>query len=233
MSNFLKDKPKRSIETIILIVSSLLMVCLGLAMMFTSGNWILYGTYVGGGLLIAFGTYFMIRYFLKEEFLSVSNYGFAWGLSIVVLGAICFIRADVIVAKIGLIIGFILLVYGAILLQHTFAAFHMEGKLWWLILIFSLVTIASAVLMFIDYQLFVTNRSIYFYSLLIANGLIVNISLITFASTIKKKTNATKVRINRTMEENPNDFPLSENDSVNGSNDDSSVKVEDDNAFED
>lgn len=98
-----------------------------------------------GILLICFGAFFMIKYFFNKEYIQVSNYGFTMGVILVIIGAVFIFKAEAISVFIDSIVALVAVVLGAIMLQQSFALFHIQRSTWFISLILGVLTIAASI----------------------------------------------------------------------------------------
>ncbi len=98
-----------------------------------------------GILLICFGAFFMIKYFFNKEYIKVSNYGFTMGVILVIIGAVFIFKAEAISVFIDSIVALVAVVLGAIMLQQSFALFHIQRSTWFISLILGVLTIAASI----------------------------------------------------------------------------------------
>ncbi len=104
----------------------------------------------GGILFICFGAYYMLKYFFNHEYTRVSNYGFTMGVILVIIGSAFIFKANYISGFIDVIVCIIGGLFGAIMLQQTFALFHMQRGTWIITLLFGAATIAASVYMLLN-----------------------------------------------------------------------------------
>jgi len=109
-----------------------------------------------GILFICFGAYYMIKYFFNQEYKKVSNYGFTMGVILIIIGAIVIFKADSIASFIDGLVCIIGVIFGAIMLQQSFALFHMERGSWFISLILGLATIGCSIYFLLDNAKFFT-----------------------------------------------------------------------------
>ncbi len=100
---------------------------------------------VVGILFICFGAYYMIRYFFNHEYTRLTNYGFTMGVILVIIGAVFIFQAGIISSFIDALVYLIGFVLGAVMLQESFALFHIQRGTWFFSLLFGLLTIAASV----------------------------------------------------------------------------------------
>lgn len=145
------------------IITALLFLAMGIALLVTNAAFIYNLVYTclvaaAGILLIIFGAFFMIKYFFSQEFKRVTNYSFTQGVILIIIGALIIFKADSLSNFIDAIVCLAGAVLGAVMLQQSFALFHLKRKTWILILIFGLAAIASSLFFFVNgMQLFTGN----------------------------------------------------------------------------
>lgn len=98
-----------------------------------------------GILFICFGMYYMIKYFFNHEYVRITSYGFTMGVILVIIGAVFIINADVVSSFIDALICLMGVVFGAVMLQQSFALFHIQRGSWFISLILGFATIAASI----------------------------------------------------------------------------------------
>ena len=98
-----------------------------------------------GILFICFGMYYMIKYFFNHEYIRVTSYGFTMGVILVIIGSVFIINAALVSSFIDALICLIGVVFGAVMLQQSFALFHIQRGSWFLSLIFGAATISASI----------------------------------------------------------------------------------------
>ena len=133
-----------------------------------------------GILFIVFGAWYMIKYFFNHEYTRISNYGFTMGVILVIIGAIFIFQANYISAFIDALVCLIGIILGAVMLQQSFALFHIQRGTWFLCLIFGLATVGLSIYFLIAPQKFF-ERNVITCSYLIAIGALSLFSLLLMA----------------------------------------------------
>ena len=98
-----------------------------------------------GILFICFGMYYMIKYFFNHEYIRITSYGFTMGVILVIIGAVFIINADVVSTFIDALVCLIGVVFGAVMLQQSFALFHIQRGSWFLSLLLGIATITGSI----------------------------------------------------------------------------------------
>ncbi len=155
-----------------------------------------------GILFIAFGAYYMIKYFFNHEFTRISNYGFTMGVILVIIGAVFIFQANYIATFIDALVCLIGVVFGAVMLQQSFALFHMQRGTWAINLIFGVATVAASIYLLLNPVQFFTGAMIPMVYL-IAVGALSLVSLLLMVIGIKDHKKDANRNYNRNMEESP------------------------------
>ncbi|MBR5636393.1 MAG: DUF308 domain-containing protein [Pseudobutyrivibrio sp.] len=132
------------------IVASLIYLALGICFVVLDANLVSnlvysYSVLAVGIFFICFGAWYMIKYFFNHEYIKISNYGFTMGVILVVIGALFIFQANTISGYIDALICLIGLVLGAVMLQQSFALFHMQRGTCFVSLFFGLVSVTASV----------------------------------------------------------------------------------------
>ena len=98
-----------------------------------------------GILFICFGMYYMIKYFFNHEYVRITSYGFTMGVILVIIGATFIINAGTVSAFIDALVCLIGIVFGAVMLQQSFALFHIQRGSWFISLLLGIATIAASI----------------------------------------------------------------------------------------
>jgi len=156
-----------------------------------------------GILFIIFGVYYMIKYFFNHEFVRVSNYGFTMGVILMIIGSVIIFKADHISSFIDALVCLIGFIFGAIMLQQSFALFHMQRFTWFISLVLGAATIASSVYLLMENAKFFTGEFISAVYLVTVGGVSL-FSLILMALGL----NGHKKDSNKIYKRNVEDSPL-------------------------
>jgi uncharacterized membrane protein HdeD (DUF308 family) len=160
-----------------ILILSLLLIVLGAVMLVTDTIRIIYFCYGAGGCLLVWGIWLISRYFLHHEFQQTTNYGFAVGTMVVILGAIALIRAGEIAEAIPDYLGVLVLLEGVVMLQNTVQLKNLRGKLWVLCLIFSLLSVMASLVILLDIRHLISKQTDLLYLILVVTGVFALISL--------------------------------------------------------
>ena len=98
-----------------------------------------------GIIFICFGTYYMIKYFFNHEFTRITSYSFTMGVILVIIGAVFIMNASYVSVFIDSLICLLGIVFGAIMLQQSFALFHIQRGTWFLNLLLGIATIGGSI----------------------------------------------------------------------------------------
>ncbi|MCR5415531.1 MAG: DUF308 domain-containing protein [Pseudobutyrivibrio sp.] len=132
------------------ILISLIYIAAGVSMLLLDADFISQLVYsflilALGILFICFGVYHMIKYFFNQEYTKVSNYGFTTGVLLLIIGSLFIFQANEISTYIDTIVCLISIVLGAVMLQQSFALFHIRRPSWFIGLIFGIATIGTSI----------------------------------------------------------------------------------------
>ena len=153
-----------------------------------------------GILFICFGAFYMIKYFFNHEFKRITNYGFTMGVILVIIGAVFIFKADAISAFIDVLVCLIALIFGAIMLQESFALFHMQRGAWVISLLLGFCTIAASVYMLLTPFTFFTGDFIPSLFLVVVGGVSL-FSLLLMVIGLGDHKKDSKKNYNRNMED--------------------------------
>ncbi|SDB10169.1 Short repeat of unknown function [Pseudobutyrivibrio sp. YE44] len=136
------------------VVTSIAMLALGICMLVLDTKFIAslvysYSVLSVGILFICFGAWYMIKYFFHHEYIRITNYGFTMGVILVIIGALSIFNANMVSGFIDGLVCLIGIVLGAIMLQQSFALFHIQKVSWLFCLVFGGATIAASVYFFL------------------------------------------------------------------------------------
>ncbi len=166
-----------------------------------------------GILFIVFGAWYMIKYFFNHEYIKISHYGFTMGVILVIIGSVFIFKANTISSYIDVLVCLIGIVLGAVMLQQSFALFHIQRGSWFFSLIFGLVAIGFSIF-FIITPLKFFQGNLYGCIYLIAIGALSLFSLILMAIGIKDHKNDAERIYNRNLEDAPTTAKTASDDSI-------------------
>ena len=155
-----------------------------------------------GILFICFGAFYMIKYFFNHEFTRITNYGFTMGVILVIIGAVFIFKANYISAFIDSLVCVIAFIFGAIMLQESFALFHMQRGSWVISLLLGFCTIAASVYMLMTPFEFFSGDFIPSLFLVVVGGVSL-FSLLLMVIGLSDHKKDSKKNYNRNMEESP------------------------------
>ncbi len=222
------------------ILAAVIYVALGAALLFINPSTIYNLVYsflvlACGILFIAFGAFYMIKYFFKQEFRRVANYGFTLGVIFIIIGSIFIFKAIQIATFINDIVCLGGLVFGAIMLQQAFALFHIQRSSWFISLIFGAATIAASIYFLVN-QLTFFDGNIIGAAYLCAVGAISLVSLLMMALGLRDHKKDSNRLFQRNMEEAPSsksgDSIFEEDSFEEPQKNDTGTEAKDDNLFD-
>ncbi len=166
-----------------------------------------------GILFIVFGAWYMIKYFFNHEYTKITHYGFTMGVILVVIGSIFIFQANYISTFIDVLVCLIGVVIGAIMLQQSFALFHISRGIWFLSFIFGIAAIGTSIF-------FVMTPVKFFQSelipcvYLISVGSVSLLSLIFMVIGLHNHKKDSELLYNRNMEDAPGKSKSAVDDSI-------------------
>lgn len=200
------------------IVASLAYLAVGICLLALDAGFISNLVYsfsvLGVGILfIVFGAWYMIKYFFNHEFIKISNYGFTMGVILVIIGALFIFKANTISTFIDALVCLIGIVLGSVMLQQSFALFHIQRGTWFISLLFGVAAIGFSILFIIKPIKFFSG-DLYACIYLISIGGLSLFSLILMAIGLKDHKNDVQKIYNRNMEEAPVTAKTAADDSI-------------------
>lgn len=131
-------------------ISAVLYVILGIFLLFfpeTSAKTICYAFAV---ILIIFGVGYLVSYFTKDLLENYLKNDLVTGLVTISIAIFIFIRVEIVLSLLPVILGLVVLISSIIKLQHAIDLFRIHYSGWWIILIVSLLSIALSILLLSD-----------------------------------------------------------------------------------
>ena len=133
------------------LISSIILIILGLLLFFESVDTIITISYIIGSLIIAMGTLAFINYFTSGD--SYKGLSIGYGLICVILGVLIITNPVAIASIIPVIIGIGIIINSAIKLQYSLELKKVSSNMWKTTLIVSLIsTICGVVILFNPFQ---------------------------------------------------------------------------------
>ncbi len=163
------------------IMLSSLFALTGALMLFVPGMKSLYFLYVTSGVLLVAGAWLMFRFFLKKGYQRITDYNFSIGLLIFVFGVVVLIRAGDMTEFFTTLLGILIAMEAAILLQLAIQIIGLHGKAWPLPMFSAIIVLAYSLLVLTGYKGIFKNNETLFYGCLFGSGLLGLISLIAAA----------------------------------------------------
>ena len=106
--------------------------------------------YAFGGLLLIYGIVYIIHYFSDGNNRSFYDFGMVNGLIAAGIGIFFIVEADSVVGSLGFVLGLIIVIDSFIKFQKALELQKAKYSNWWVILIFSFLTIALGVVLIIN-----------------------------------------------------------------------------------
>ncbi|SDW06372.1 Short repeat of unknown function [Lachnospiraceae bacterium KHCPX20] len=145
----------------IVVMLSILFVVMGALMTFLSGMESVYFCYVMAGFFLLGGAWLSIRYFVKEEYLHITNYDFSFGILMLISGVLLCVRAKDLLPGYFVLLGILLLVEAVFLLQFAIMTKTLQGgEVWLVILLFSLLVAGLSLFVLLKTDYILSNTSL-------------------------------------------------------------------------
>lgn len=165
-----KEKNKLEFGTGGMIILSAVYIAFGLLMLLVPGIEEVYIIYVLSIVLIGFGLFLAVRYFLSGLYRRFGNFSFSLGI-LAAAGGICLlIRADTVASFFNLFLGICILMTAVIKLQNAVALSTMKYPYWAFFFVLSLVFLAAAMIIILNPMEVYSEYLDIVYYILIADG---------------------------------------------------------------
>lgn len=187
--------------TVSVFLTSIFLIALGLVMF--SVKTTMFGPFCKllSSIIVIIGLYSMISYFVKDQYKNTGNYGFVSGASILALGAIAFINSGNLVAVFPLILGYIILVLGLLLIQHTIDMKLLQKGPWALSLVFAVILFVCGIFVIVNPDSFVDTNFYSFCIILIIAGVFTIISTVCYMVSVMRFNKEGRINLDRNLEE--------------------------------
>jgi uncharacterized membrane protein HdeD (DUF308 family) len=100
--------------------------------------------YVGGALLIAWGVFRIVMYFVSG--MRTINYSLVGGVTLILIGSILCARPDLVEAILTIAVGVVLIIDGIAKLQHCMQIVLLKESGWWINIIVSVVSVVLGII---------------------------------------------------------------------------------------
>ena len=135
------------------IISSLVLIVLGVLLIVQSEATVITISYVIGGILIALGVLAILKFFKNIKDDERTDLDIVYGIVCIILGIIIIQNPEAIASIIPFILGFIIIVNSATKLQYSFQLKKEKNKLWISTLLLSLImAICGSILIFNPFE---------------------------------------------------------------------------------
>ncbi|MCF0131582.1 MAG: DUF308 domain-containing protein [Pseudobutyrivibrio sp.] len=197
-----------TIGLVVYVVLSVLLAVVGGLMLFTTQELITsivyeYSIYGLGGLFLLCGLYFIIKYFTKQEYYNLSNYGFTFGVVLIVAGILVVVNRLIIESYINMFLIITSLILGTTDFQYSLSMKHTRFNGYIGGIIVAVISVAGSILMLWDYMKWVSNKSNIYFGFLMTVGIFSLITLLlTFISLKRDNREKDKAAI-RNLEDDP------------------------------
>lgn len=142
-------KPVRTAK-VSYIIMSVLIFALGITIMVFPSLPKIVICRVIGAFLCAYGIIKIIGYFSNDLYSLAFQFDLAYGLLIIVLGAVMIIFTENFVSALGFILGVVILVDALFKIQSSVDAKKFGLSKWWLIALFAIITVLAGIFLVID-----------------------------------------------------------------------------------
>lgn len=132
------------------ILTSTLLFCLGILLIFESEVTVITISYVIGSILVAAGTFALIRYVsVNKKGFDASELDLLYGIVTIILGILIITHPQAIASIIPIILGIAIIISSASKIQYAFNLKNNENELWKTTMVIALIsTICGIVLLF-------------------------------------------------------------------------------------
>ncbi len=133
------------------IVSSILLLILGILLVFESEATIFTISYIVGAILICAGAYALIRFFTnsRKNYISIMGLDVLYGIVTIILGGLIIKNPGAIGSLLPIVLGIAIVVSSANKIQYAFSLKNSDNDLWKTTMIISLIgTICGVILLF-------------------------------------------------------------------------------------
>ena len=144
------DKEKKFDGTAVQIAISSICVATGAVLIFVPQVRLDIMCYVFCIVLILAGAFAILRFFMKEGYKEIQNYGFSLGFFLILLGCSGLIRADKVIGGITGYMGMISMVLGIVILQGMVQLKALKNPVWVVELVLAIVSLVSSFLTLLD-----------------------------------------------------------------------------------
>lgn len=151
--------------------------------------------YLLGAALVLYGGYRIIAYFAKPAVAEAMQFGVAIGLASVVMGILLLVKANMVVAVFGMIVGIALLVDSILRMQIALDIRRMGGAHWGPVCICAGCMLAVGILLLLNPFKVVTTATILSGVALLIDGGLTIWSLVETKGAFKNATAPTKSRV--------------------------------------
>lgn len=176
-----ENKPKEEnnfFGTMAQIMLSALFALIGALMLFVPDMKSLYFIYVISGVLLVAGAWLMLRFFLKRGYQRITDYNFSIGLLTFVFGIVVLVRASEMTEFFTGLIGILLAMEAAILIQMAIQIIGLHGKAWLLPAVSAILVLGVSFVVMTGYKNIFRRDPQLFYICLFAAGLLGFVSLL-------------------------------------------------------
>ena len=194
------------------IISSVILLILGILLVAQSEVTILGITYIIGAVLIVLGVFAIIKFIRNTNNYDSDSLDIIYGVVTIILGIIVIYNPKVIASIIPIIIGIGIVINSATKLQYAFELKSLENNQWKITLVIAIISaICGVVLLCNPFKGAVALMQI-------IGGFIIVYALLDFVSTITIKKNVTAIHDALTMNTNDADVVIEEDTKKNNKN---------------
>ncbi|MQN00752.1 MAG: hypothetical protein DUD27_07320 [Lachnospiraceae bacterium] len=163
--------------------------------------------YVMSGFAIIGGCWLVLRFFMKEEYMSVSNYDFSTGILLILAGVLLILQARAVAGHLIYVLGAILIVLGVCILQFFLQCAFMRGPFSaFLNFVFAAAVIClGAAFFLVDTPTIFANLTYFYLGVMFAGILGILALMITFIRSVKYER-----WLNLSAKRNKEDEPFTE-----------------------
>lgn len=170
----------------IMIAGSIVYIILGACLLFLPGLSLADVSKTIGFFCVVAGVFEVLWYFIRKSYLCPERFGFAVGMSFVLLGIFALARTDEFTRGFAQILALVMLFDGVVKMQFSMDLLRMKNTQWWIALVLSLVMASLALIILLNPFESQEQKQTYTYVVLLVDG-VVNIIVLLYTMAQLKK----------------------------------------------
>lgn len=169
-----------------MIFASILYIILGACLLFIPKLSLADVSKALGLLCVIAGVFEVLWYFIRKSYLYPERFGFAVGMSFLLLGLFALVRTDEFTKAFAQILALVMLFDGVVKMQFSMDLLRMKNTQWWMALVLSMLMAGLAMIILLNPFGDHDQKLTYTYVVLLIDG-VVNIVLLLYTSAQLKK----------------------------------------------